>query len=338
MSFIWIHMLWLLLLIPLIVVAYILIQRRRKKYVLRYASLSLVKEALGRTPGKRRHIPAILFLIGLTAITLAISRPAATIFLPSNQGTVILTIDVSGSMRADDLKPSRIEAAKSAAKLFIEKQPKNVRIGIISFSESAAVIQSPTTDREQLLNAISRLTPQRGTAIGRGLLASIDTIFEEPASKPAQSPRDPLSTPSPKLTPTPVPAGNYASAVIVLLSDGQSNSGPRPLEIIDQVKSRGVRVYTVGIGSSEGTVLRFNEFAIRVRLDEDTLKSIAERTDGLYFKAGGEDDLQKIYENLSTRIVFKPEQTELTAFFSSFAAFVLSVAGILSMLWFNRLP
>ena len=340
MSFLWIDMLWLLLLVPVLIVAYILIQRRRKKYALRYSSLSLVKEAMAHGPGMRRHIPPIVFLISLTTMMVALARPAATVMLPSQQGTVILTIDVSGSMRADDLKPSRLEAAKSAARTFVEKQPRNVRIGVVSFSDNAAIVQAPTTDREAVAAAINRLTFQRRTAIGSGILTSLNAIFEEPGAKPTPPPRDSMALgeqPTPTGPPA-VPAGSYKSAIIVLLSDGMSNTGPRPLDACEQAENRGVRVYTVGIGSPEGAVLRMDGFSMRVRLDEETLKRIAEKTDGNYFKAESETNLSDIYENLSTNLVLKTEQTELTAWFTGAAAVLLLIAGMLSLLWFNRMP
>ena len=338
MDFIWIKMLWMLLLVPVLVIAYILVQRRRQKYALRYSSLSLVKDALGHGPGIRRHIPPILFLVSVVTMIVALARPAATVMLPSQQSTVILTIDVSGSMRADDLKPNRLEAAKSAALAFVAKQPKHVRIGVVSFSDNPAIVQAPTTDREAVVAAISRLTPQRGTAIGSGLLTSLDALFEEPNAKPTATPRDSLSLPKPTPTPTPLQRGTYTSAVVILLSDGVSNRGPRPLDIIDQLSNRGVRVYTVGVGSTQGTILKVEGFSVRVRLDEETLTRIAERTGASYFKADSETDLHDIYENLSTNLVLKPEQTELTAGFTGLATVLLLTAGTLSLLWFNRLP
>ncbi len=340
MSFLWIELLWLLALVPVLILVYILIQRRRQKYALRYSSLTLVKDALGHGPGLRRHIPPALFIFGLAAMIFALARPVATVVLPSQQGTVILTVDVSGSMRADDLKPSRLEAAKAAARTFVEKQPRNVRIGVVSFSDSAAVVQSPTTDREAVLAAINRLNIQRRTAIGSAILTALDAIFEEPGTtpKPAPSPRDPLALPTATPTPAPVLPGSYTSAIIVLLSDGQSNTGPNPLDVVGQAADRGVRIYTVGVGNPAGTILRTEGFSIRVRLDEETLKRIAGQTDGQYFKADTETDLHNIYENLSTHLVLKPEQTELTAWFTGFATLVLLVAGALSLLWFHRLP
>jgi len=331
-------MLWLLLLIPVLVVAYILLQRRRQKFALRYSSLSLVKDALGRGPGFRRHIPPLLFLIGLVAMILALARPAATVTLPSQQATVILTLDVSGSMRADDLEPSRMEAAKSAAQLFVEKQPPNVRIGVVSFSEYATIVQAPTKDREAVLASINRLTTQRRTAVGSGILTSLEAIFEEPDTEAEPSPDDVLRPSRPEPVPQPVPPGTYSSAVIVLLTDGESNRGPDPLEAVEQAVDRGVRVYTVGVGSPEGTILRVEGWSIRVRLDEATLKSIADKTDARYFRADSETDLRDIYEKLSTQLVMETEQTEITAGFTAFAALLLLIAGLLSMLWFSRLP
>jgi Ca-activated chloride channel family protein len=334
MYFLWPLMLWLLLLIPALIVLYILAQRRRQRYALRYASLSLVKEALGRGPGFRRHIPPALFLSGLTVMIVALARPYTLVTLPSQEGTVILTMDVSGSMRADDLKPSRIEAAKSAARSFVEKQPSGVRIGIVSFSDNAFLVQAPTDDKAAIIAAINRLTPLRGTAIGRALLTSVDAIFEE-----ANAEGGSLNTASdPTPTPTPVPQGVYEPAIIVLLSDGESNQGPRPLDVIEEVAARGVRVYTVGVGTAQGTVLRIQGRSIRTRLDEETLKRMAAATDGDYYGATTEKDLVAIYDSLSTHLVFKREQTEITAIFTGVAVVLSLMGGFLSLLWFNRLP
>jgi Ca-activated chloride channel family protein len=336
MQFLWPSMLWLLLLIPALVAAYILAQRRRQRYALRYASLSLVKEALGRGPGVRRHIPAVLFLTGVTAMLVALARPVSVVTLPAQEGTVILTMDVSGSMRADDLKPTRLDASKAAARAFVEKQPQGVRVGVVSFSDNAFVVQAPTDDKEAVLAAINRLTFQRGTAIGRGLLTSLDAIFEE--SDPELTYSRPISDATPTPTPTPVPRGVYEPAVVVLLTDGESNQGPPPLTVVDQVAARGVRVFTVGVGSVEGTILRTQGRAIRTRLDEETLKRVAEATDGGYFNAVTESDLRAIYESLSTQLVFRKQQTEVTVGFTGLAVALCLVGGVLSLLWFNRLP
>jgi len=336
MQFLWPSMLWLLLIVPALVGAYVLAQRRRQRYALRYASLSLVREAVGRGPGIRRHIPPALFIMGVTVMLVALARPVSVVTLPAQQGTVILTMDVSGSMRADDLKPTRLDASKAAARAFVEKQPQGVRIGVVSFSDNAFVVQAPTDDKEAVIAAINRLTFQRGTAIGRGLLTSRDAIFEE--SDPELSSSQPITDATPTPTPTPLPKGVYEPAVVVLLTDGESNQGPPPLTVVDQIAARGIRVYTVGIGSVEGTVLRIQGRAIRTRLDEATLKRVAEATDGVYFNATTEKDLQVIYQNLSTQLVFRKQQSEVTAIFTALAVALSLIGGILSLMWFNRLP
>jgi Ca-activated chloride channel family protein len=252
---------------------------------------------------------------------------------------VILTLDVSRSMSAEDLQPNRLEAAKAAAKAFVVNQPKNVRIGVVSFSNMASVVQAPTTDREQILAAINRLSPQMGTAIGQGILTSLNAIFEQPGSSPKPTPTDAFGNPLPsaKAPPTVIQPGSFAPAVIILLSDGQNNIPPPPLSIIDQASSAGVRVYTVGVGSTDGTVLRYMGRATRVFLDETTLKSIAQETQAQYFKADNETELRNIYSVLGSQLVFKPQETELTAWFTGFAMLVLIVAGMLSLLWFRRI-
>lgn len=338
MSFLWPQMLWLLLLVPILVLVYIWMQRRRHKYALRYASLSLVKDAVGKGPGLRRHIPAILFLIGVILALVAVARPVATVILPSQQGTVILTMDVSRSMLATDVKPSRLEAAKEAARTFVQKQSRSVDIGIVSFSNNAALVQAPTANRDDVLAAINRLTPQSATAIGQGILASLNAIAEETGGPPIEISPTPFGRRNPKVQTTPLPLGTFAPAVIVLLSDGQNNVSPAPLDIVDQAIDRGVRIYTVGLGTTNGSVVGFMGRSVRVFLDEATLKQIAQDTGGRYFRAESETDLNNIYSDLGTQLVFKHEQSELTAWFTGGAILLLLVAGIISLLWFNRLP
>src|SRR5919202_854056 len=299
MIFLWPTMLLLLLLIPVLIAAYIWMQRRRTRYALRYASLSLVKEALGKGPGIRRHIPPALFLTSLAVMIVALARPQAVVTLPSQEGTVILTMDVSGSMFATDLQPNRMEAAKAAALKFVDRQPKGVQIGVVSFSDNAFVVQAPTADHDAVIAAINRLYPQRGTAIGRGLLTSLDAIFGTPSSD------TPLQDTTPTPEPTPVPKGYYEPAIVVLLTDGESNQGPDPIDAGQEAAKRGVRVYTIGVGSEEGAILRIRGRAIRTRLDEATLKRMAELTDAEYYNASNEQDLQAIYEKLGTHVVLK---------------------------------
>jgi len=333
MSFLWVRMLWLMALVPALVAAYILVQRRRQKYALRYASLSLMKEALGAGPGLRRHVPPILFIAALATLVFALARPETTMLMPSQYGTVILALDNSGSMRADDVKPSRMEAAQAAARGFVDRQPAGSRIGVVSFAGSASLVQPPTRDREAVIAAIGRLTLQRGTAVGSGIRTALEAILEDFGEEPLPAARGAPPAAFPGFE-----AETFAPAIIVLLSDGQSNTGPDPLEMAALAADRRVRVYTVGLGSPEGTILSFFNRSVRVRLDEETLKRVAERTGGAYFKADSESNLREIYEELGSRLVFRPEKTEITAVFAALAVVLLLLAGVFSLLWFNRLP
>ena len=334
--------LWLTLVVPILIALYIWAQRRRQKYALRYASLSLVKEAMGRGPGIRRHIPPALFIAAMFFMTAALARPVMVVTAPAQEGTVILAIDVSGSMQAEDLKPNRMEAAKEAAKAFVARQGEDVSVGIVSFSGDASLVQSPTTDKDLVMKAIDRLRTQRATAIGRGILTSLDAIFENdeeipPSVQALQALEQSGGQARPAATPPPGGTLN-APATIILLSDGQNNQFPAPLQIIDAAISRGIRVYTVGVGSAEGTILRLQGRQIRTRLDEATLKQIASMTDAEYFNASNAADLRSVYEKLSTQLVLRQQKTEVTAYLTALAAVLSIIAGGLSLLWFNRLP
>jgi len=349
-TFQWPDMLWLLLAVPALVAAYVFLLRRRKKAALRYASLSLVKDALGARQRFRRHLPPMLFLLALTVMIVSVARPSAVVTLPSQHETVILAIDISGSMRATDVEPSRIAAAQAAARAFVNDQPRHTRIGVVTFAGSAAVAQAPTQNREEILAAIERFQLQRATAIGSGILVSLKAIFPDAEfdlrswNPRGDSLRD--SNRGVSLDQTrepekpafkPVPPGSYTSAVIVLLTDGQSNVGPNPIEAARMAAERGVRIFTVGIGTVDGEILRFEGWAMRVRLDEETLKTIADLTKGEYFYAGTAADLHKIYEALSARLVMETKETEITALFSAAAAVLALTAALLSVMWFNRI-
>ena len=342
MTFIWPTALVLLVVVAGLALLYVLAQRRRNRYALRYANLSLVREAIGKGPGWRRHVPPAFFLLALAFMSIAVARPQAVVAVPSQEGTVILAIDVSGSMLAEDMKPNRIEAAKAAARAFVDKQSDSVKIGVVSFSGDASIVQSPTTDKGLVIAAINRLRPQRATAIGRAILVSLDAIEESMGSEtdlPSSILQQQNGTPRP--TATPLPAylqGQHSSASVVLLSDGQNNQFPPPLDVVDQAVSRGVRVYTIGVGSAAGTIVRLQGRAVRTALDEATLKKIAQVTDGEYFNASTEQDLRAVYENLTTQLVIRNEKTELTAYFTLAAALLAVMAGAFSLLWFNRLP
>lgn len=346
MTFLWPDMLWLLVAVPALVAVYMLLLRRRKKAALRYASLSMVKEAMGAGQRFRRHVPPLLFLLALATMIVAVARPAAIVTLPTQQETIILAMDVSGSMRAKDVEPNRLVAAQEAAKAFVADLPRDVRVGVVSFAGTAAVVQPPTHSREDVRAAIDRFQLQRGTAIGSGIILSLATIFPEAGIDVSESiyernarrslPLDPGRTPEKKEF-TPVPPGSYASAAIILLTDGQRTTGPDSLEAARMAADRGVRIFTVGVGTPNGEVIGFEGWSFRARLDEDTLKAIADLTRGEYFHAGTALDLKKVYRGLNARLVFEKKPTEITALFSAAAAVLAFVSALLSLLWFNRI-
>ena len=336
MSFIWPSLLWSLLTIPFFVLLYLRMQQRRKQFAVRYGSLGLVQQASGRGVGSRRHIPALLFLAGLTILFLALGRPQMVVGLPKVEGIVILAFDVSGSMSADDFEPTRIEAAKIVAKDFVARQPTTVRVGIVAFSDSGFSVQLPTNDQAAILASIDRLKPQRGTSLANGIIVSLNTIANVTGQDPILGITD--SESSSAVTPTPVPASADNSAVIVLLTDGENNMDPDPLAAAQFAADRGVPIHTIAIGSTAGTILTVNGFTVHTKVDEATLKQVSEITDGQYFNAETEEDLSAIYENIEPRFRINEEETEVTAVFAGLSILVLLVGGMLSLLWFSHLP
>jgi Ca-activated chloride channel family protein len=248
MSFLWSFSLYLLFLIPLIIVAYILILRRRRRFAVRYSSLSLVREAMSHQSWLRRHLPFIFFLLALTSLVFALARPVATVLVPSNQATIILAMDVSRSMCSTDIQPNRLEAAKQAALQFIARQERGRLIGVVAFAGFAELVQPPTADGALLEEAIVNLAPARRTAIGSAILRGLDAISEIDSSV---APGDTGNLPEGAVTP--VPEGEYSPHIIVLLTDGASNAGPSPLNAAAQATERGVRVYTIGFGTTHNS-------------------------------------------------------------------------------------
>ena len=350
MTLLWPEMLWLLLLVPMAVGVYLLVLRRKKKTALRYASLSLIRDAMSAGNRFRRHVPPLMFLLALMLMLFAIARPAAVVTLPSQHETVILSMDVSGSMRATDVKPSRIVAAQEAARAFVAEQPKSTRIGVVSFAATASVVQSPTHSREDILAAIERFQLQRGTAVGSGILVALKMIFPDAefdlrSSNPRRdagkaAPLDPArkaDKSADKADAKPVPPGSFTSAAIILLTDGQTTTGPDPIESARIAADRGIRVYTVGIGTQNGEILGAEGWSMRVRLDEQSLKTIANLTHADYFYAGTATDLKKIYSSLNTKLFFEQKETEISALFAAAAAVLALTSGLLSLLWYNRI-
>ena len=341
MNFLWPDLLWLMLLLPLLVLLYLWLLGRRKKSAVAWASLGLVKEAMGSSRAWRRHVPPALLLVALTSLLVATARPTAVVTLPLVEQTIILAMDVSGSMRATDVEPNRLVASQNAAKAFVADLPRAVRIGVVSFAGTAAVVQPPTQSREDVVAAIDRFQLQRGTAIGSGLVLSLATLFPDegidlsqitgaramPAAPGEKKEKKPF---------TPVEPGSYSSAAVILLTDGQRTTGPDPMEAAKMAAERGVKVFTVGVGTKAGETIGFEGWSMRVKLDEDTLKNIANATRANYFYAGTAEDLKQVYQGLSSRLVVETKETEVTALFALAGALLALLAGGMSVWWFGR--
>ena len=346
MSFLWPEALWAGLMLPLLLVLYVWLLRRKRKAAVRYANLGMVKEAMGASAKIRRHVPPALLFLALAALVVAMARPMATVTLPTQKQTIVMALDASGSMRAKDVEPSRLVAMQNAAKQFVADASPRTKIGIVVFAATATLVQPPTEDREAISAAIDRIQLQRATATGSGLIVSLATLFPDAGFdvSTALFGRDaPRNAPigeakkDPKKDFKPVRPGSYSSAVIILLTDGQRTTGPDPIEVAKLAADRGVRVYTVGFGTTSGEVIGFEGWSFRVRLDEETLKTIATMTQGEYFHAGTANDLKKVYQTLNSRISLEKKETEVTALLSGIAAFFAMISGLLSLLWFNRI-
>ena len=341
MSFLWQEALWALLLAPLLVLAYLWLLRRRKKSAVTWASLGIVKEAMGAQRLWRRHVPPALLLLALIALLLATARPTAVITLPLVEQTVILAMDVSGSMRAMDVEPNRLVASQNAAKAFIAELPRSVRVGVVSFAGTAAIVQPPTLSREDVVAAIDRFQLQRGTAIGSGIVLSLATVFPDAGIDLSQitgqrlMPKA-LGEKTPEKAFTPVEPGSYSSAAIILLTDGQRTTGPDTMDAARMAADRGIKIYTVGIGTKDGDTIGFEGWSMRVRLDEETLKQVAMATRAEYFYAGTATDLKKVYQSLGTRLTAQKKETEITALFAALGALLALGSATLSLWWFGR--
>jgi Ca-activated chloride channel family protein len=356
MDVLWPGFLFLLAIVPLLIVAYIWMLRRRRRFAVRYSSLALVRAALPRFSRWRRHLPFALFLIGLTSLVVALARPVAIVSVPTGQTTVILAIDVSRSMCATDIEPNRLEAAKAAALSFIQSQKSSTQISIVAFAGFAEVTQPATNDQEALQAAVESLTTGRRTAIGSGILKSLDAIAEIDKNVAPS-----VTDSSPGIPPTPVPSGAYAPDIIVLLTDGVSNAGPTPLEAAQQALDRGVRVYTIGFGTANGSEIPFcapqlqgggtvdrggfggggfggggfggGGGGFRRGIDEDTLKQVANMTGGDYYSAESAHELQEVFQNLPTYLITKHEIMEISVAFAALGALLAVIAVTLSLLW-----
>jgi len=350
MEFLWPGLLLLLAGLPVLVAVYVWdVRRRRRRSGVRYSSLTLVRDAVPRSSFVRRHLPFALFVLALGVLVTALARPVVIIGVPSNQTTIILAIDVSRSMCSSDIPPSRLQAAEAAAGDFIDRQAASAHIGIVAFSGLAEVVQPPTTDSELLLEALGSLATGRRTAIGSGILASIDAIAKVDPSVPASQ-----STTTPGVEPAPVPKGAYAADIIVLLTDGVSNSGPEPLDAAQQAADRGLRVYTIGFGTADGgpqDPACAPQFVgrepnggpaaggapptggFRRGIDEATLTQIADLTGGTYYPAESASQLEGVFQSLPTSLITNHEAVEIGVLFVAIGLVLLSLALLLGRAW-----
>jgi Ca-activated chloride channel homolog len=315
-------LLWGLLLIPIALLAYVFLQRRRIKYAARFTNLDLLANVVDASPGRRRHVPATFAVLALAALVVAMARPQAVVAVPRDDATVLLTIDTSASMTATDVPPTRLEAAKSASSSFLDLLPDRFRVGLVSFSSIVSVLEEPSDDREAVRSALDRLEGDVGTALG-------DAIVESVALAPDPEEQDDLS-------------GGRPLFAILLLSDGANSVGREPLDVIDEAQEAGVPIHTIAFGTPQGTVEITNDFGVtetfRVPPDPTTLRQVAEETGGRFFEAPTEEDLEAVYEEIGSQVSYEDEERELTAAFAAAGAVFLLLGAGLSALWFGRIP
>ncbi len=331
MSFLWPALLPLLMVIPFLGALYLLLQRRRRRALAGMGGFGAPQTVSGKGPGVRRHIPPVLFMSSLAVMTFALARPQSTVSLPSVEGTVVLAFDVSGSMSADDIQPTRMEAARIAALSFVDSQPPGVQVGVVAFSDGGIAVLPPTNNKADLVAAINRLSPQRGTSLASGIHSGLELIAR---STGMEGELAALATPSPSR----VPAAPGSAGVIVLLTDGENNMSPDPLEAAQAASDLGVRIDTIGVGSPEGVTLKINGFIVHTQLDEETLQQISSLSGGTYFNARNADDLRSIFDGIQPRLVMKEQKIEVTSLFTGLGMILLLLGGAFSLLWFGRIP
>ncbi len=355
MSFTWGWALPALLVIPAAIALYVWRERKRRKFAVRYASLALIRDARPSNTRWRRHLPFALLLVAAASMLLAVARPNATVAVPRSDTSIILALDVSGSMCATDVDPNRLRVAQDAALDFVQNHRNGARIGIVAFAGSAELLVPPTDDTDALSEAIEGLTTGRGTAIGSAVLASIDALAEiNPDVQPST-----LAVGSGSGTGKAGRAGDYEPDIIVVLTDGANNRGVDPLLAAEQAADRRLRVYTIGFGTTDpgdlvcspnqigGFDATFggggfgNAFggarAQVLNIDEPTLRSVADMTGGEYSRAEDADRLTEVFRDLPSRVKIQHERHEFSVLFVAFAALALAGAVALSVAW-NRYP
>jgi Ca-activated chloride channel homolog len=332
MSLTWPWMLLGLFAVPFLVRGYRGLLARRARRREQLAAIGLVAPSRVAS-GARRHVAPALFLAAFVLLVIALARPEASIAQPRREGTVVLAFDVSSSMGATDVKPSRIEAAKTAARAFVGAQPPSIRIGVVAFGATGVVSQRPTADRAAVLDAVDRMAPQGGTSLARGIQTSLSAIADRPLTF------DQPSAGGRSLEPDGPDIGFYGSAAVILLSDGESTEGPDAAAAAELASTAGVRIYPVGLGSPRGAVLKIDGFSVQTTLDERSLRSIATTTEGQYFSAAQAGDaaaLARIYRSIDLAWVVHGERIEISALFAGAAALLLGLGALLSYAWFGR--
>ena len=337
MTFAWPLALGLLVLLPIGIGLDRLIGRRRRRafagFAVPVAGASATPTRPHRVP-RRGVVPAMLGIVGFAILLVGLARPAVSLSAPRLEGTVILAFDVSASMAATDYAPTRMEAAKSAAKAFVQRQPDTVQVGVVAFSDSAISVQPATSDQAMVLDAIDRLAPQRGTSLGSGILAALRAV--DLAENPNQGYYT-NRTPDPSLPA--VPAGSHTSAIVVLLSDGENNEAPDVTTAAQAAADRGIRIETVGIGSPGGTTITVDGFTMQTALDAATLQQIADTTKGTYVGAPDAAALDAVYRDLDASLVVTAARpTEVTAVFAAVGLALLVLGALASLAWLGRAP
>jgi Ca-activated chloride channel homolog len=332
----WPGLLWTLLLVPVALAAYLLAQRRRSRYTARFTNLDLLANVVGATPGWRRHVPPAFYLLALAALLASLARPQALALVPKEQATIILVMDVSGSMNATDVQPTRLVSSQRAATGFIEQLPEKFRVGIVSFASTAQTLTRPTTDRAAVNEAVASLHAEGATAMGDGIERALDV--KRPPVPPSTSTVRPA--PDPRLQ-----QGSDAEApmVVLLLSDGANTQGrAQPMEAASDAKELGVPVFTIALGTDQGMVDVPDETGnlrrIPVPPDKLTLQRIAETTGARFFAAPTSRDLKEVYRELGSKIGFVKEKQEITVVFAATGLLFLVAGAAMSLVWFSRFP
>jgi Ca-activated chloride channel homolog len=302
--------------------------------VLVWSSLQVVREA---QPGSawRRHVPPALIFAALALLLFSLARPSAPLALPWAQSTIVLAIDISRSMRVDDVKPTRMVAAQDAAKAFIAEVPPHIDIGLVTFAGSAQVAQRATRDRPSIISAIDAIQMQLGTAVGNAIVVSLAELFPDHGIDIGEMTFGARERGQPKEI-TPVPPGSYKPAAIVLLTDGRRTTGVDTLEAAKMAADRGVRIDVVGLGTPDGHTAMGEGMAIYLQLDEPTLRHVAQMTGGEYHHAGTAEKLRSVYQQIGSRLEVSKRETELTGVLAAVAAVVVGVGTALSVGWFGR--